>query len=66
MSELIERVGRALAKEEGYAYDPFPYDERARLAVKAMREHLVQCATRDSEQAYYAAIEEIDAALEEK
>ncbi|HMF68662.1 MAG TPA: hypothetical protein VK602_13770 [Phyllobacterium sp.] len=35
---MIERVGRALAKEEGYAYDPFPYDARARAAIEAMRE----------------------------
>ena len=38
MSEMIERVGRALAKEEGYAYDPLPYDDRARAAIEAMRE----------------------------
>lgn len=39
MSEsMIERVGRALANEEGYAYDPVPYDRRARAAIEAMRE----------------------------
>lgn len=35
---MIERVGRALAAEEGYAYDPFPYDNRARAAIEAMRD----------------------------
>ena len=35
---MIERVGRALAKEEGYTYDPYPYDVRARVAIEAMRE----------------------------
>lgn len=35
---IVERVARALANEEGYANDPFPYDERARAAIKAMRE----------------------------
>lgn len=38
MSEMVERVARALAKEEGYAYDPLPYDARARSAIEAMRE----------------------------
>jgi hypothetical protein len=38
MSEMIERVGRALAEEECYAYDPLPYDARARAAIAAMRE----------------------------
>lgn len=38
MSEMVERVGRALAKQEGYAYDPEPYDARARAAIEAMRE----------------------------
>ena len=38
VSEMIERVGRALAGLEGYAYDPFPYDEMARTVIKAMRE----------------------------
>lgn len=38
MVSMIERVGRALAKEEGYAYDPLPYDARARAAIEAMRE----------------------------
>jgi len=38
MSEMIERVGRALAGLEGYDYDPFPYDEMARTVIKAMRE----------------------------
>jgi hypothetical protein len=38
MSEMIERVGRALAEQEGYAYDPLPYDARARAAIEAMRE----------------------------
>lgn len=37
-ASLIEQVGRALAKEEGYAYDPIPYDDRARAAIAAMRE----------------------------
>ena len=35
---MVERVGRALAKEERYAYDPYPYDERARVAIEAMME----------------------------
>jgi hypothetical protein len=38
MSEIVKRVARALAKAEGYQYDPHPYDERARAAIKAMRE----------------------------
>jgi len=38
MSEMVERVARALAKEEGYAYDSVPYDARARAAIEAMRE----------------------------
>jgi hypothetical protein len=38
MSEIVERVARALAKQEGYAYDPLPYDERARAAIEAMRD----------------------------
>ena len=38
MSEMIERIARALAKEEGYAYDPLPYNARARAAIEAMRE----------------------------
>lgn len=38
MSEMIERVGRALAQEDGYAYDPLPYDARAKAAIQAMRE----------------------------
>ena len=36
MSDMIERVGRALAKEEGYAYDPYPYNVRARVAIEAL------------------------------
>lgn len=35
---MIERVGRALAAEEGYAYDPLPYNRRARAAIEAMRD----------------------------
>jgi hypothetical protein len=35
---MIERVGRALAEQERYAYDPEPYDARARAAVAALRE----------------------------
>lgn len=38
MSEMVERIGRVLAKNEGYAYDPWPYDGRARDALKALRE----------------------------
>lgn len=38
MSEMVERVARALANEEGYAYDPVPYNRRARAAIEAMRE----------------------------
>jgi glycosyltransferase involved in cell wall biosynthesis len=38
MNSMIERVGRALAAEEGYAYDPVPCDRRARAAIAAMRE----------------------------
>lgn len=38
MTSMVERVGRALAKEEGYAYDPEPYDRRARAAIAAMRD----------------------------
>ena len=38
LTEMVERVARALAKEEGYAYDPFPYDARARAAIEAMRD----------------------------
>lgn len=34
--QLIEHVGKALAKEEGYAYDPLPYDNRARAAIEAI------------------------------
>lgn len=34
--ELIERVGRALAKHEGWGYDPEPYNERAKAAIRAM------------------------------
>lgn len=38
MSEMIERVGRALAAAEGHAYDPAPYNHKARAAIEAMRE----------------------------
>lgn len=36
--EMVERVGRALAAQDGYAYDPEPYDARARAAIEAMKE----------------------------
>lgn len=36
--EMVKRVGRALAKLDGYAYDPVPYDAQARAAIAAMRE----------------------------
>lgn len=38
MDDMIERVGRALAKAENYAYDPIPYDDRARAVIEAMRD----------------------------
>jgi hypothetical protein len=38
MSEMVERVARALAEQEGYTYDPLPYDRRACAAIGAMRE----------------------------
>ncbi len=34
--ELVERVGRAIARAEGYAWDRFPYDERAIAAIRAV------------------------------
>lgn len=38
MTEMVERVGRALAEADGYAYAPYPYDVWARAAIEAMRE----------------------------
>lgn len=35
--EMIERVGRALAKADGWAYDPVPYDRWAAAALEAMK-----------------------------
>lgn len=35
---MKERIARALAAEEGYAYDPEPYDARAAAVLEAMRE----------------------------
>lgn len=39
MTEMskVEEVGRALAEQEGCTYDPFPYDDRARAAIAAMK-----------------------------
>jgi hypothetical protein len=37
MMDMVERVGRALAEADGYAYDPMPYDRWARAAIEAMR-----------------------------
>lgn len=41
---LVERVARALAKEEGYAYDPLPYDARARAAIAVAQEEFAKIA----------------------
>lgn len=35
---MRERIARALAAQEGYAYDPEPYDARADAVLNAMRE----------------------------
>ncbi len=40
------------------------YCREARAAIEAVRDHLVKCADRDNEQAYYAAIEEIEDAID--
>lgn len=66
MSEMVERVARAITAEfeaGRRVFDAGEAESLARAAIEAMRDHLVQCATRDGEQAYYAAIEEIDEAL---
>jgi hypothetical protein len=68
MREMIERVARALAKEEGYAYDPMPYDARARAAIMAMRaifEEMQAAAEFQADREYelYVAVEVIDEAL---
>ena len=65
MSEsMVERVGRALAKAEGFAYDPYPYDERARAAIEEMRDPTdAMMAAAKNAVGYYEAM--IDAALRE-
>jgi len=37
MMDMVERVGRALAEADGYAYDPMPYDRWARAAIEELR-----------------------------
>jgi predicted esterase len=52
---MIEAVGRALAKQEGYHYDPLPYDERAIAAIEAM-EPFIEALLRERERDIDAAI----------
>jgi len=35
---MREKIARALAKEEGYAYDPIPYDGRADAVLDVLAE----------------------------
>lgn len=63
MSEMEDRVETAIFEACDYALPPHLLRKATRAAIEAMREHLVQCANRDKEQAYYATIEEIEEAL---
>lgn len=67
MSDVIEQVGRALASEEGYAYDPLPYDARARAAIEAVRAYFENCAEMskfyEDRHAYYVGAEELAGAI---